>query len=84
MLMLSAFMSWYAGTSIEGPTLAVIGWHTGAIGKIVFFIGLLLIAFRPARRMARSTAVDIASMYWHAMDAIWIFLFLFLMIGGRA
>jgi hypothetical protein len=43
-LMLSSFMSWYAGKSIEGPTLAVIGWHTGTIGKIVFFIGLLLIA----------------------------------------
>ncbi len=43
-LMLSSFMSWYAGKSIEGPTLGVIGWHTGAIGKLVFFIGLALIA----------------------------------------
>jgi hypothetical protein len=43
-LMLSSFMSWYAGKSIEGPTLAVIGWHTGTIGKLVFFIGLALIA----------------------------------------
>jgi hypothetical protein len=43
-LMLSSFMSWYAGTSIEGPTLAVIGWHTGTIGKLVFFIGLAVIA----------------------------------------
>jgi hypothetical protein len=43
-LMLSSFMSWYAGSSIEGPTLAVIGWHTGTIGKLVFFIGLALIA----------------------------------------
>jgi hypothetical protein len=43
-LMLSSFMSWYAGTSIEGPTLAVIGWHTGTIGKLVFFIGLALVA----------------------------------------
>jgi hypothetical protein len=43
-LMLSSFMSWYAGKSIEGPTLAVIGWHTGTIGKLVFFIGLALVA----------------------------------------
>src|SRR3954447_21423611 len=43
-LMLSSFMSWYAGTSVEGPTLAVIGWHTGTIGKVVFFIGLLIVA----------------------------------------
>ncbi|MGA9884589.1 MAG: heme-copper oxidase subunit III [Candidatus Acidiferrales bacterium] len=43
---------------------------------------LLVVAFRPARRMSRSTAVDVTSMYWHAMDAIWIFLFLFLLTGG--
>jgi hypothetical protein len=43
-LMLSSFMSWYSGKSIEGPTLAVIGWHTGTIGKLVFFIGLAVVA----------------------------------------
>lgn len=43
-LMLSSFMSWYAGKSVEGPTLAVIGWHTGTIGKLVFFVGLLVVA----------------------------------------
>jgi hypothetical protein len=48
-LMLSSFMSWYAGKSIEGPTLAVIGWHTGTIGKLVFFIGLLLVALAVMR-----------------------------------
>ena len=42
-LMLSSFMSWYAGASVEGPTLAVIGWHTGTIGKIVFFLGALVV-----------------------------------------
>jgi cytochrome c oxidase subunit III len=46
-------------------------------------IALLVVAFRPARRMAQGTAVEIASMYWHAMDAIWIFLFFFLISGGR-
>ena len=42
-LMLSSFMSWYSGHSIEGPTLSVIGWHTGTIGKLVFFLGLALV-----------------------------------------
>ena len=46
-------------------------------------VALLVVAFRPARRMAQSTAVEITSMYWHAMDAIWIFLFFFLMFGSR-
>jgi hypothetical protein len=36
-------MSWYSGSSIEGPTLSVIGWHTGTIGKLVFFLGLALV-----------------------------------------
>ncbi|HVB85268.1 MAG TPA: cytochrome c oxidase subunit 3 [Candidatus Dormibacteraeota bacterium] len=47
-------------------------------------IALLVVAFRPARRMARGTPVEIASMYWHAMDAIWMFLFFFLISGGRS
>jgi hypothetical protein len=50
-LMLSSFMSWYAGKSFEGPTLAVIGWHTGTIGKLVFFIGLALVALAILREV---------------------------------
>jgi hypothetical protein len=41
-LMLSAFMSWYAGSG-DGLTIAVIGWHTGAIGKLVFLVGLAVV-----------------------------------------
>jgi hypothetical protein len=41
---LSSFMDWYAGSSTEGPALAVIGWHTGTLGKLVFFIGLAVVA----------------------------------------
>jgi hypothetical protein len=42
-LALSTFMDWYAGSGV-GVKLAVIGWHTGTIGKLVFFIGLVLLA----------------------------------------
>ncbi|HET7044637.1 MAG TPA: hypothetical protein VFI37_07295 [Gaiellaceae bacterium] len=42
-LALSAFMGWYVGSG-EGLQIAVIGWHTGVLGKLVFFIGLALIA----------------------------------------
>ena len=41
-LMLSAFMGWYAGSE-QGPTIAVIGWHTGTIGKLVFLLGLAVV-----------------------------------------
>lgn len=42
-LALSAFMGWYTGSG-GGLQIAVIGWHTGVLGKLVFFIGLALIA----------------------------------------
>jgi hypothetical protein len=51
-LMISAFTDWYAGKeSGAGFTLSVIGWHTGALGKLVFVIGfavLVLYALREA------------------------------------
>jgi hypothetical protein len=49
-LALSAFTGWYAGSG-DGLNLSVIGWHTGTLGKLVFFIGLavlLLVALREA------------------------------------
>jgi hypothetical protein len=41
-LSLSAFMDWYAGNG-PGVKLAVIGWHTGVIGKLVFIIGVAVL-----------------------------------------
>src|SRR5207247_1471638 len=38
-LALSAFTDWYAGSDSR-VTISVIGWHTGALGKLVFFLGL--------------------------------------------
>ena len=43
-LSISVFTDWYAGSGAVGPTIAVIGWHTGTLGKLVFFIGLAVIA----------------------------------------
>jgi hypothetical protein len=48
-LALSSFTDWYAGPDTAGPTLAVIGWHTGTLGKLIFFIGLVLLALVGAR-----------------------------------
>jgi hypothetical protein len=43
-LAISAFTDWYAGSGSIGPTIGVIGWHTGTLGKLVFFIGLAVVA----------------------------------------
>jgi hypothetical protein len=42
-LALSSFMDWYAGSGV-GVKLAVIGWHSGVLGKLVFFTGLAVLA----------------------------------------
>jgi hypothetical protein len=42
-LAVSAFTDWYAGEGV-GVKLAVIGWHTGVLGKLVFFIGFAVVA----------------------------------------
>jgi hypothetical protein len=42
-LTLSTLMGWYSGESV-GVKLAVIGWNTGVLGKLVFFIGFATLA----------------------------------------
>jgi hypothetical protein len=42
-LALSSFMDWYSGSGV-GVKLAVIGWQTGLLGKLVFFLGLAVVA----------------------------------------
>lgn len=42
-LALSSFMDWYAGSGV-GVKLSVIGWHSGVLGKLVFFVGLAVLA----------------------------------------
>jgi hypothetical protein len=47
-LALSTLTGWYAGSG-EGVDVAVLGWHTGLLGKLVLFIGLaaiLVVALR--------------------------------------
>jgi cytochrome c oxidase subunit 3 len=44
-------------------------------------LALLYVQFRATRKVARRTAVELVSMYWHFMDGLWIFLFLLLYLG---
>jgi len=43
---------------------------------------LAYILFRPTHRLTTGTATEVASMYWHFMDGLWVFLFL-LFLQGR-
>lgn len=48
-LAISAFTGWYSGTQADGLTLSVMGWHTGALGKLVFFAGLAALILEALR-----------------------------------
>ena len=48
-LAISAFTDWYAGSQTDGLTLSVTGWHTGALGKLVFFVGLATLILEALR-----------------------------------
>jgi len=48
-LAVSAFTDWYAGAQPDGLTLSVTGWHTGPLGKLVFFIGLATLILEALR-----------------------------------
>lgn len=48
-LAISAFTDWYAGVQPDGLTLSVTGWHTGSLGKLVFFVGLATLILEALR-----------------------------------
>jgi len=48
-LAVSAFTDWYAGPQADGLTYAITGWHTGPLGKLVFFLGLATLILEALR-----------------------------------
>ena len=48
-LALSAFMSWYSFDADVGFTVSITGWHTGILGKLVFVVGVAVLAFLALR-----------------------------------
>jgi len=50
-LAVSAFTNWYSGAQGDGLVLSVIGWHTGALGKLVFFTGFAAIVVLALREV---------------------------------
>jgi hypothetical protein len=52
-LALSSFMGWYSvstGSFAAGEqSLSLLGWHSGVLGKLVFFVGLAVLALLTLR-----------------------------------
>lgn len=43
LLSMSAFTGWYSGSSVEGFTISIVGWDSGALGKLVVFAGVAVL-----------------------------------------
>ncbi len=58
---------------------------TGAHGLHLLggIAAMLAVAFRRGRHLARGTAVEVVSIYWHFLDALWLCLFVLLLMQGR-
>ena len=48
-LTLSTFMGWYSISGDLRGRLSVLGWNTGTIGKLVFVVGILVLALLALR-----------------------------------
>ena len=52
------------------------------LGGVIALISLALRSpTRPFRRLTLMTATEVAAMYWHFMDGLWVFLFVVLLLG---
>jgi cytochrome c oxidase subunit 3 len=52
------------------------------LGGVIALISLALRSpSRPFRRLTLATATEVAAMFWHFMDGLWVFLFLVLLLG---
>src|SRR3984957_17629005 len=70
----------YLGTS---PNSSFFYVFTAAHGVHLLcgVLALISVALRSTHRMTRGTATEVISMYWHFMDALWVFIFLLLFLG---
>ena len=63
-------MDWYAGSS-PGVKLAVIGWHTGVLGKLVFLIGVATVVIVVGREFGIDLRPQRPKVSWCSAWASW-------------
>lgn len=74
----------HAGVYVESnPSSSFFYVFTAAHGLHLLggLIGLLAVAIRPPQRLTLGTATEVAGIYWHFMDGLWVFIFLLLFLG---
>ena len=61
----------------------IVGLHAlHVLGGVVALIILLIQAYRRNKKVYTTLSIDLMSTYWHFVDILWIYLFLFLLYMG--
>ena len=77
---------WAAGITLQANVsfsfmYAIVGLHAAhVVGGIIALLVLFAKAFSKKMRIYNTVPVEVTSTYWHFVDALWIYLLLFLLM----
>jgi cytochrome c oxidase subunit 3 len=70
------------GNPSESFLFIIAGLHLlHLLGGIIALIFVFIRAFRTRIKTYNATGLEIAATYWHFVDALWIYLFVFLLVN---
>jgi cytochrome c oxidase subunit III len=72
------------GNASNGFLFIISGLHiVHIIGAIIALVIVYLTAFRKSIKVYNSTSVEVMSLFWHFVDGLWIYLFIFFLLNFK-
>ena len=72
------------GSASNGFLFIISGLHIAhMVGAIIALVIVYLTAFRKKVKIYNSTSIEIMSLFWHFVDGLWIYLFIFFLLNFK-
>jgi cytochrome c oxidase subunit 3 len=72
------------GSASNGFLFIISGLHIAhMVGAIIALVIVYLTAFRKKVKTYNSTSIEIMSLFWHFVDGLWIYLFIFFLLNFK-
>ena len=72
------------GSASNGFLFIISGLHIAhMVGAIIALVIVYLTAFRKKVKVYNSTSIEIMSLFWHFVDGLWIYLFIFFLLNFK-
>lgn len=72
------------GSASNGFLFIISGLHIAhMLGAIIALVIVYLTAFRKKVKTYNSTSIEIMSLFWHFVDGLWIYLFIFFLLNFK-